>query len=424
LSVVNNPHIFAAQKSNNQRNHMLKIGLIKEGKIPPDTRVALTPQHCSDLRDLYPQIQVVAEPSLGRCYSDEEYKAAGVILQNDLSDCDVLLGIKEVPIDQLIPSKTYFFFSHTKKKQPYNQKLMHNLIDKKIRMIDYEALTYDDGQRILGFGFYAGIVGAHNGLLTYGKKTGLFNLKPAHQCKDMAEMLRQYRHVALPPIKIVLTGSGRVTAGLLEIMQHWDIDSVEPEDFLSQDYEYPVYTLLKGASLYAHKETGQYARNEFHRQPQLYNCKFLPYAEKADILMNGIYWDKSIPRLFEKSDTLHPNFKISVIADVTCDEDGSVPLNLGASTIADPVYGFNKQTFQKDKPFINDTNIIDIMAVDNLPNELPRDASLHFGEHIIKYIIPELTKEHSNILDRATICQNGSLTPHFEYLADYAYSSH
>jgi len=400
---------------------MLKIGLIRENKVPPDTRVALTPKQCSDLKGLYPEIRLVIEPSPDRCFKDEEYREAGVVFQDDLSDCEVLFGIKEVPPEKLVPGKTYFFFSHTKKKQPYNQKLMHTLIAKGIRMIDYEALTYDDGQRILGFGFFAGVVGAHNGLLTYGRKTGKFKLKPAHQCRDMADMLYQYRDVTLPPVKIVLTGAGRVTAGLLEIMHHWDVESVEPEDFLVQEYDYPVYTLLKGAALYGHKTSGQYSRNDFHNHPQEYDCKFLPFAKAADILMNGIYWDKDIPRLFEKQDAKLPDFRLSVIADVTCDKDGSVPLNLGASTIADPVYGYNRITDKRDDPFRNTPDIIDIMAVDNLPNELPRDASEHFGEHIIKYILPELIKPESVILERATICRNGKLTSSFEYLSDYAY---
>jgi len=409
-----------------RKNHihlsfMLKIGLIRENKVPPDTRVALTPRQCSDLKALYPQVKVVIEPASGRCFKDEEYSEAGVVFQDDLSDCDVLFGIKEVPVDKLIPNKTYFFFSHTKKKQPYNQKLMQALINKKIRMIDYEALTYDDGQRILGFGFFAGVVGAHNGLLTYGRKTGKFELKPAYKCQDMADMLQQYRNVSLPPVKIVLTGAGRVTAGLLEIMHHWDVESVEPEDFLVHNYDYPVYTLLKGAGLYGHKVTGQYSRNDFHAHPQDYNCKFLPFAKTADILMNGIYWDKGIPRLFEREDVKAPDFVLSVISDVTCDEDGSVPLNLGSSTIADPVYGYNRLTGERDKAFQNTPDIIDIMAVDNLPNELPRDASGHFGEHIIKYILPELIKQDSAILERATICRDGKLTAPFEYLSDYAY---
>lgn len=400
----------------------MKIGLIREGKTPPDTRVALTPQQCADVLKLYPQLKLVAEPSPNRAFSDKEYTDAGLELQADLSDCDVILGIKEVPIDKLIPGKTYFFFSHTKKKQPYNQKLMHALIEKKIRMIDYEALTYDDGARILGFGFFAGVVGAHNGLMTYGKKTKKFSLIPAHACKDMQEMLHQYRYVKLPPVKIAVTGSGRVTAGLLEIMHHWDIESVEPEDFLVKEYDYPVYTLLKGANLYENKETGTYSREDFHHHPELYRCKFGPFTKAADILMNGIYWDKTVPRLFEKTDVQQAGFRMNVISDVTCDEDGSVPINIGASTIADPVYGIDKQSLQQVAPFQNTDSTIDVMAVDNLPNELPRDASKHFGEHIIKYILPELLNEQSTILERATICRDGKLSNYFEYLSDYAYS--
>ncbi|KAA5535116.1 alanine dehydrogenase [Taibaiella lutea] len=401
---------------------MIKIGLIREGKTPPDTRVALTPTQCADVLQFYSgQIEIVAEPSVTRCFPDAEYIKAGVNMQDNLEDCDVIFGIKEVKIEHLIPNKIFFFFSHTKKKQPYNQPLMHALIEKKVRMIDYEALTYEDGARILGFGVFAGVVGAHNGLMTYGKKTRMFSLIPAHACKDMDEMLKQYRYVKLPPVKIAVTGSGRVTAGILEIMHHWDIESVEPEDFLVKEYDYPVYTLLKGAALYENKNTGAYSRDDFHHNPEQYQCKFLPFTKAADILMNGIYWDKSIPRLFEKSDVANPEFRIKIMADITCDEDGSVPINLGSSTIADPVYGIDRNTIEKVAPFQNDKDIIDVMAVDNLPNELPRDASEHFGEHIIKYILPELLKEKSDILDRATICKDGKLTTPFEYLSDYAY---
>jgi len=400
---------------------MFQIGLILEGKTPPDNRVALTPTQCTQLMQRYPDIRIIAEPSPRRCYTDEEYRAAGVTIQDDLSACDVLLGIKEVPVDKLIPGKAYCFFSHTRKKQPYNKKLMQALIEKRIRMIDYEALTYDDGQRILGFGFFAGVVGAHNGLLTYGKKYGLYQLKAAHECHDMSAMMHQYEGAYLPPVKIAVTGSGRVTTGILEIMQAWNIKSVEPEDFLANEYDYPVYTLLKGAALYEHKVSRTYNRNDFHANPEQYNCKFLPFAQSADILMNGIYWQEKIPRLFEKEDVKDDSFRLSVIADITCDTDGSVPLNLGASTIADPVYGYDRTTGSKAGPFQNNDHIIDIMAVDNLPNELPRDASEHFGNHIIKYILPEMLLKESKILDRATICENGKLSPYFEYLSDYAY---
>ena len=399
---------------------LMNIGLIKEGKVPPDTRVALTPEQCADLQLQYPQIKIFVQPSPNRAYSDQEYEVAGITLQEDLSQCEVLFGIKEVPKETLIPNKTYFFFSHTKKKQSYNQGLMHALIDKKIKMIDYEALTYDSGQRIIGFGFYAGVVGAHNGLLAYGKKHGLFELKPAHQCKDMADMIKQYRTIQIPPIKIVVTGDGRVAHGILHIMEKMDIDSVAHTDFLNQNYDHPVYTNLKDETLYQNRETKSYNREEFHAHPERYECLFQPFVG-ADILMNGIYWDTKIERLFEIEDVHDPAFKLSVVSDVTCDIDGSVPINLEASTIADPVYGYNKTTGEKTAPFIQDNNIIDVMAVDNLPNELPRDASDMFGDHIIKYIIPELLAAESPMLARATICENGKLGPNFQYLSDYAY---
>lgn len=398
----------------------MKIGLIKEGKIPPDTRVALTPEQCLTAIEKYPQIDITIQRATNRSYTNEEYSNLGLNLSDDMSKLDVLFGIKEVQIAELIPEKTYFFFSHTKKKQPYNQKLMCALIEKKVRMIDYEALTYDNGKRIIGFGFFAGVVGAHNALLTYGKKNRLFELKPAFQCKDMEEMVAQYANIKIPPIKIVVTGDGRVAHGIVHIMSTMNILEVSPVEFLSGTFDHPVYTRLYNESLYLHKENSNFERDDFHHNPQNYDCLFAPYLT-ADILINGIYWDAAIPRLFERSDVHKKTFNISVIADVTCDEDGSVPINLGSSTIADPVYGYNKTTDSKAAPYQNDNNIIDIMAVDNLPNELPRDASMIFGESIINAVLPELIKPHSEILDRATICNKGQLGANFQYLHDYAF---
>lgn len=400
---------------------MLKIALIKEGKKIPDTRVALTPEQCKQVKELFPNIEIKVQSSPNRSYSDAEYEAAGFKIYDDVSDCDIMIGIKEVRIEELVPNKTYFFFSHTKKKQPYNQDLMHALIAKKIRMIDYENITYDDGKRIIGFGYYAGYVGAHNGLLTYGKKTKQFSLIPAHKCKDQEEMLIQMNNLRLPPMKIVVTGWGKVATGILDVMVHWDIPSVEPQDFLENEYPYPVYTHLKGNSLYQNKTTHEYHRNEFYANPELYECIFKPYLAQADILMHGIYWEDKIDIMFKNEDLQAENHRLKVIADITCDPFGSIPINLGVSTIDDPVYGVNRFTLKQTTPFQTSNDTIDIMAVDNLPNELPRDASEHFGKYMIKYILPELLAPESQILDRATICKDGKLTPQNEYLADYAY---
>ncbi len=400
---------------------MLRIGLIRERKSLQDDRVAFTPKQCAYIMAHYPNIDIVVEPSPIRCFSDAEYAAEGIKLTDDLQDRDILLGIKEVPVDHLMPGKTYFFFSHTKKKQPHNKKLMHALIEKKIRMIDYECLTHSDDQRILGFGFYAGVVGAHNGLLTYGKKTGLYSLPAAHEVKSFNELIAAYGHIKLPNIKIVVTGSGKVAAGVLEVLTQLDIESVEPLDFITHQYEYPVYTHLKGGDLYARKDNDMFLRDDFHAHPEAYKCLFSSYINQTDILMNGIYWEQRIARLFETGDIRRNDWRIQVISDITCDVDGSVPINVDSSTIADPVYGIDRATAARVAPFQNTKDIIDVMAVDNLPNELPCDASQYFGTHFEKHILPEILKGESDILNRATICADGKLTKKYEYLADYAY---
>ena len=402
---------------------MLRIGIIRERKKLPDERVAFTPKQCAYIQSRYPDVNIVVQPSPTRCFPDADYIAAGIEMPDDLGDCDVLMGIKEVPPEYLIPNKTYFFFSHTKKKQPYNQNLMQALIEKHIRMIDYECLTHSDEQRILGFGLYAGIVGAHNGLLTYGKKFGLYELPAAHTVRSYKDLLAAYELVKLPNIKIVMTGSGKVASGVLEVLTQLDIEAVEPNDFLTHQYEYPVFTHLKGANLYSRKDNDLFYRDDFHAHPEAYKCLFSSYVNQADMLMNGIYWEHRIARLFEKEDIKRNDWRVSVISDITCDTDGSVPVNLGSSSIADPVYGIDRATIQRSEPFQNTKDIIDVMAVDNLPNELPCDASQYFGVHFEKYILPELLKEKSDILARATICEDGRLTKKYEYLADYAYKA-
>ena len=397
---------------------MIKIGLIREGKIPADNRVALTPAQCKWIHKKAPQIQLVVQTSPHRCFADREYQSAGLEIRDDISDCAILLGIKEVPVDSLLPGKTYLFFSHTKKKQPHNQKLLRAILDKKIRLIDFECLEHEDGQRIIGFGFFAGVVGAHNGMMVYGQRTGLFKLDRVYMQRSFRELIHNYFGLRLPNVKIAVAGSGRVAHGVLEIMNLMEIHEVDPEEYLKRRFSYPVYTQLKGAELYSKKTTGKYSRMEFHEHPEEYACKFLPYAEQTDILMNGVYWEKNVPRLFEKEDAKAENFIIRTIADITDDANGSVPINLGDQTIEDPVYGVNRITLEKTSPFLE--NSIDIMAVGNLPNELPRDASRYFGEQLIKHVLEDLIGNGSHIIDRATIAKDGKLTKPFEYLKDYS----
>lgn len=396
---------------------MIKIGLIREGKIPADNRVALTPAQCKWIKKNSSEVEVIAQSSPDRCFTDKEYQSAGVEVREDISDCDILFGIKEVPVDQLIAEKTYLFFSHTKKKQKQNQKLLRTILEKKITLIDYECLEHEDGQRIIGFGFFAGVVGAHNGIMAYGNRTGLYNLDRVYKQRSFRELIHTYFGLRLPNVKIAITGSGRVAHGILEIMNLMGIHEVEPDDYLIRRFSYPVYTQLKGADLYENKETGKYRRQEFHEHPELYKCKFLPYAEQTDILLNGVYWDENVPRLFEKEDVKKDIFIIQTIADVTDDINGSIPINLGDQSIDNPIYGVDKSSHLKTEPYL--PNSIDIMAVGNLPNELPKDASRYFGEQLIKHILEDLVGNGSEIIERATIAKNGELTPTYFYLKDY-----
>jgi saccharopine dehydrogenase (NAD+, L-lysine-forming) len=397
---------------------MTTIGLLRERKVPADNRVALTPAQCKWIHKTAPDIKVVVQSSPDRCYTDKEYEDAGVIVLPDLSECDILFGIKEVPVADLIPGKTYLFFSHTRKQQPANRQMFRRILEKKITLIDYECLEHDDGQRILGFGFFAGVVGAHNGIMAYGRRTGRYELGRVHSQASFQELIHTYFGLRLPEIKVAVTGSGRVAHGVLEIMNLLEIIEVEPDEFLERDFSYPVFTQMKGASLYEHAKTGAYQREDFHLHPQDYRCKFLPYTQKADILMNGIYWDKGMPRLFEWEDMVHPGFRLQTIADITDDREGSIPCNLGDAAMEEPVYGVDRQTRSVTAPYLHGS--VDIMAVGNLPNELPRDASRYFGEQLIKHVLEDLLRGGSKVITRATMVREGLLTEPFRYLSDYA----
>lgn len=398
----------------------IKIGILREEKTPPDKRVPLTPLVCSELIKQFSNLEIIVQPSKIRCYTDDEYTAFGIPVQEDLSECDILMGVKEVPVDKLIPNKTYFFFSHTIKKQAHNQKLMQALIQKKVTMIDYETLTDKNHNRIIGFGRYAGIVGAYNAIRGYGLKYDLFRLKPAYQCRDRAEMEEELKRIKLPNIKIVMTGGGRVANGVIETLSVLHIRRVTPEEFLMTNYREPVYTQLTPREYVERPNDHNFDVQDFYNHPEHFISKFPPYTKHADIYISAHYWDPRAPKMFTLDDVMAPDFKISVIADITCDINGSIPTTVRASSVENPFYGFNIHTLQEDLPFKKDCILV--MAVDNLPTELPRDASDGFAKDLQERVMPFLINEDPDkIIERATICKNGKLMPAFEYLADYAY---
>lgn len=397
----------------------MKIGIIREGKVPPDSRVPLTPAQCAFLNQSG-EVEIVVQPSPIRCFEDKSYRDAGVELREDLTDCDILMGVKEVPIELLIPNKTYFFFSHTIKKQAYNQKLLLAILEKNIRLIDYEVLTNSNGQRLIAFGKFAGMVGAHNGVMTYGSRTGEFNLKRMKYCHDYAEAKNIYEALELPPLKIVLTGKGRVGQGAAEVLQDMDIPKISPEDFLENEFSHPVFTQLDCQDYVARKDASKFETLDFYKNPNDYESIFTPYIYVSDLMINGIYWDNNAPAFFTKEQMREKAFRIKVIADVTCDiaPVSSIPSTLRASTIANPVFGYDPVAEVEAFPF--QAGVIDMMTIDNLPNELPRDASEAFGEQFIEHIFQELLEQkEGGVIERATVAVDGDLGKHFEYLRDY-----
>jgi saccharopine dehydrogenase (NAD+, L-lysine forming) len=396
----------------------MKIGVIREEKNPPDSRVTLSPEHCKVL--IEKGLDVVVQPSDVRCFSNEDYIKAGIPMQEDLSDRTVLIGVKEVPMESLIPNKTYFFFSHTFKAQPYNQKLLKAIVDKNITLIDYEVLTNDTGARVIAFGKFAGMVGAHNALWTYGKRTGDFELPRMTNLFDYKAAQEVYKKTKFPNLKAVLTGTGRVAKGAALVLNDMGFTKVRPLDYVKKTYDIPVYTQLN-SFYYARRKDGEVFDEvqDFYKNPKDYESDFEHFLPMSDIMINGIYWDNNAPAFFTLEEMASPDFNIKVIADVTCDiaPTSSIPSTLRPTTIADPVFGFDPITHSEVASF--QENAIDMMTIDNLPNELPRDASEAFGEMFIAYVIPELLKEKSDMLTKATLATNKNLGSHFEYLRDY-----
>ena len=397
----------------------MKIGIIKEGKIPPDKRVPLSPTQCQEIKQKYPQIDLVVQKSNIRKFKDIDYANAGIDLVDEVTDCDVLLGVKEVPIEDLIANKKYFFFSHTFKKQPYNRKLLQAIIKKNIQLIDWETITNLNGQRLIAFGRFAGIVGCFNGLLGYGLKTKRYKLKSAHLCEDRKEMEGELNKLDLPKnFKLVITGGGRVAGGAIEVLEKTTIKRVSPEDFLSTNFGEPVYTQLDVQDYVKRDDGAFFDIPAFFKNPSGHSSTFMSYAAAADVYVACHYWDNRSPFIFSRDDVKNPDWNISLVADVSCDIDGPVATTLRPSTIANPFYGYDAQS--EEEVDFNIEGSIGVMAVDNLPCELPKDASVSFGEMFIEHVLePLLGNDPKDIIYRASETKDGQLTPHFAYLQDY-----
>ncbi len=397
---------------------MKTIGIIREEKAPYDLRTPLSPDHCLELMEKFPGTKVIVQTSPHRCFADNEYISKGIEVKEDMTECDILLGVKEVPVTSLIADKTYLFFSHTIKKQPHNIKLIRNIIQKNIRLIDYETLVWDAGNRIIGFGRFAGIVGTHYAFLMWGKRNDLYHLKYANQCKNMEELYAQYHDIKLNTLRIILCGDGRVAHGAIEFLKKLKIHHVTMEEFLENEYEEAVYVHLRSEDYYVRRDGREWDKSDFYKHPEDYESCFAPYYKKADVMINAIFWKDGIPPFFTREEMKSKDFKIKVISDITCDIPGPLYSTIKSTTIEDPIYGFNQFLGTETQPY--QKPYIDVQAVGNLPCELSIDASIEFGEQLIRHVLPNLLiEDKGDIIKNATIAENGKLTDHYKYLTDY-----
>jgi len=398
---------------------MPKVGIIREEKNPPDERVPFSPEQCVEILQKFPDVNLQVRSSNVRRFQNIQYQNLDIEVTEDVSHSDVLFGVKEVPIDSLIPNKTYFFFSHTIKKQPYNRKLLNAVLDKNIRLIDYECLVGLDGKRIVGFGRYAGIVGTYNALLAYGLKHKKYTLKPAYKCNDYQEVKQELQKVNLENIKIVITGRGRVATGAMEILDFIGIEQVSVHDYLTKNFKHPVYVQLAVTDYNRRKDGERLGVKDFFKNYAEYKSDFMRFAAVSDMYVACHFWKEGSPFIFTRDDAKLPSYKIELVADISCDIDGPVASTLRPSTIKNPLYGYDAESeteVEFDAP-----NAITVMAVDNLPCELPKDASTDFGRELINKVLPELFNGDANkIIANATITENGKLTSKYAYLQDYA----
>lgn len=401
----------------------IKLGIAREGKVPPDFRVPMTPEQCKLVQVKFPNVEVIVQNSPIRTFSDEQYRNEGITVQEDLSACDIIMGVKEFKTKDLIPGKKYIFFSHTIKKQPYNRDLLRDILQKKITLIDYEVMKNRIGKRLIGFGRYAGIVGCYNGFRTMGLKNNSFALKKAVDCADRVELEEELKKVILPAnTKIVLTGFGRVGYGAREILDLLPIMEVSPEEFLNESFSEPVFTHLSVEDYFARKDGSEFSKKDFYEQPQHFKSVFANYSKKADMYVACHYWSSASPIILATEDLEPSVSRLRIVADISCDVEGPIASTIRASTISDPIYGYNPKT-QLEDDFMQPDNIA-VMAVDNLPCELPKDASEDFGNELIRHILPALFHEDpDNIIGRASETNDkGELTTYFAYLNDYVNS--
>ena len=394
-----------------------------ETKTPVDNRVALTPAQVAKLNQEYPDSEIVVQSSDIRAFSDEEYRREGVKVVEDVSDCDVLFGIKEAKISTLLPNKHYVFFGHIAKMQEYNRPLLQAFLNKGITFTDYEYLVDDHNIRLCAFGWWAGVVGVYYTLRGYGLKTGLFELPKPDIKFTLDQLIQNLKDIELPKVKLLVTGAGRVSQGAQYVLEKIGAVKVCESDYLNDKKVTALtYAVADADRLVKRKDGASFTWDDFIKNPQEYESDFMRWAKYTDVLICAHFWAPNAPVYLSADDLKSSDNKIRMIGDVTCDIMGSVKSTIRPATHAEPYYDYNPLTEKEEPLFANKDNIT-VEAVDTCPNALPMDASEFFGSMLIPHVFTPLLEGHgedSKVIERATIVKNGKLTDHFSYLTDFS----
>ena len=399
----------------------MKIALIKETKTPVDNRVALAPKQVAELNRQYPQHQIVVQASDIRAFSDDEYRSEGVDVLKDVSDADILFGIKEAKIESLIPNKHYFFFGHIAKMQEYNRPLLQAFMQKHITFCDYEYLVDDNNIRVCAFGWWAGVVGAYYTLRGYGLKHKLYELPKPDRRFTLVQLLESLKNVELPKVKLFVTGEGRVSQGAQHVLENIGAHKMTEEEYLSDT---PIQTLsycvVDVDRLVKRKDGAAFSWNDFTHNAKAYESDFMRFAKKTDMLICAHFWGPEAPVYLSEEDLRCKAMRIRMIGDVTCDIKGSIKSTVRPATHDEPYYDYNPMT-EQDEPAFSSPNNISVMAVDTCPNALAMDTSEYFGSMLMKHVFEPLLKgEHSEVIARSMILKEGKLTQRFAYLKDFS----
>jgi alanine dehydrogenase len=396
----------------------MKFGISKERKSTPDRRVVFAPDQLARLKQLHQDISIKVESSDIRIFSDEEYRNVGIEVVGDISNCDVFFGVNEVPLDRLISNKSYFFFLHTIEKQPHNRKLLQAILEKNIDFYDYETIVNEQNIRLIGFEEYAGFVGAYNSFRAFGIKFELFKLPKAASLSGKQDMISHLKRLVLPPIKIVNTGTGRVGSGVKEILNAIKIKQVSVENYLTKNFTQPVYTQINVLDHNVRKDGQVLDFTDFFQNPTDYVSNFERFTKVSDIYITGHYHANEAPDILTREMLKANDCKIKVVADISCDVNSSIACTLRTSTIEEPFYGYLPNE-NKEVDLFHPAAIV-VMAVDNLPCELPKESSEGFGEMFMEHVVPAFFNgDKDGILQRAKVTEKGKLTPRFSYLQDY-----